>query len=159
MPELLDDDMDPEEGLDNVDEGIKDNLDQTKQNIEQLEKDGDKEGDLILLKNEFKGVLTSYSDIIELRNEKKDDDKKREPKWINLLNYLVEGVISDDKKYFGEDEKPNYSAWNVLNIADYTVNDFLEECKNLPENIVKCFPYIKGVIGFSDNWRTLKKWF
>ena len=159
-PELLDEDSDMGAGftilMDNVDDGMKDNWDQTKQNVESLEKDGDKDGELIPLKNAWKGLFTSYSDIIKIRNEKKDDEKKKDPKWINLLNYLVGDVIANGKKYFGEDEKPNYSASNVLKIADDMITDFPDECKNLPENIVKCFPYIKGVIGFSDNWRTLK---
>ena len=78
-----------------------------------------------------------------------------DPSWINLLNYIVGDVISDGQKYFGEDEKPNYAASNVLKIADDLVTDFPDECGEIPHNLKKCFPYIKGVVGFSDNWKTL----
>ena len=123
--------------------------------MDKLEKEGDPDGDLNPLKNAFKGFFTSYSDIIKQNNDRKKDDEKLDPSWINLLNYIVGDVISDGQKYFGEDEKPNYAASNVLKIADDLVSDFPDECGEIPHNLKKCFPYIKGVVGFSDNWKTL----
>ena len=163
-PEILDDyeDEDIQTGeaftnlMDTADDCIKKNWNNTVRNVEQLEQSGDKDGDLIPLKNAWKGLFTSYSDIIKLKNDRKNEEQKKKPKWIELLNYLVGDIISKGKTYFGEDEKPNYSASNVLKIADDVVNNYPDECLNLPDNIKKCFPYIKGVIGFSDNWRTLK---
>ena len=160
MPECLD--KNTEKGqtytdlIDSINNCIKKNWNNTISNVEKLEKEGDKDGDLIPLKNAFKGLFTSYSDIIKQNNDRKDDEEKKDPDWIELLNYLVGDIISNGKKYFGEDEKPNYSASNVLKIADDIVNNFPDECLNLPSNLKKCFPYIKSVIGFSDNWKTLK---
>ena len=160
MPECLDKNTEKGQSytilVDTINNCIKKNWNNTISNVEKLEKDGDKDGDLVPLKNAFKGLFTSYSDIIKQNNERKNDEEKKDPDWIELLNYLVGDIISNGKKYFGEDEKPNYSASNVLKIADNIVNDFPEECLELPKNLRKCFPYLKGVIGFSDNWKTLK---
>ena len=160
MPECLDKDTPKGQTytilVDTINNCIKKNWNNTISNVEKLEKEGDKEGDLIPLKNAFKGLFTSYSDIIKQNNERKNDEEKKDPDWIELLNYLVGDIISNGKKYFGEDEKPNYSASNVLKIADDIVENFPDECLNLPKNLIKCFPYIKSVVGFSDNWRTLK---
>ena len=160
MPDCLDKDTPKGQSytnlVDTINNCIKKNWDNTIANVEKLEKSGDKDGDLVPLKNAFKGLFTSYSDIIKQNNERKNDEEKKDPDWIELLNYLVGDIISNGKKYFGEDEKPNYSASNVLKIADDIVENFPDECLNLPENLIKCFPYIKSVIGFSDNWKTLK---
>ncbi len=159
MPECLD--KDTEKGqkclnlLDDIHDCFKNNWNTVKNNVDKLEKEGDPDGDLNPLKNAFKGFFTSYSDIIKQNNDRKKDDEKLDPSWINLLNYIVGDVISDGQKYFGEDEKPNYSASNVLKIADDLVSDFPDECGEIPHNLKKCFPYIKGVVGFSDNWKTL----
>ena len=136
---------------------IKKNWDATKSNDEQLKKEGNKEEDIIPLKNAFKGFFTSYSQIIKQNNDSKDEEEKKDPNWLELLNYIVGDVISKGKEYFGEDEKPNYAASNILKISDDIINESKpEEIINLPKNVKKCFPYIKSVIGFSDNWRTLK---
>ena len=69
MPECLD--KNTEKGqkfstlLDSIHNCIKNNWAITKDNVEKLEKEGDKEGDLNPLKNAFKGFFTSYSDIIK----------------------------------------------------------------------------------------------
>ena len=161
MPECLD--KNTEKGqkykdlIDNIHNCLKKNWNATKSNDEQLKKEGDKEGDIIPMKNAFKGFFTSYSHIIKQNNDRKNEEEKKEQNWLDLLNYIVGDVISEGKEYFGEDEKPNYAASNILKIADDIINESQpEEIINLPKNIKKCFPYIKSVIGFSDNWRTLK---
>ena len=160
MPEYLD--KNNEKGrpyaelINTINNCIKKNWNITLSNVEKLEKEGDKESDLKSLKNAFKGLFTSYSDIIKQNNDRKKEEEKKDHDWIELLNYLVGDIISNGQKYFGEDEKPNYSASNILKISDDIVNNFYDECLNLPSNIKKCFSYIKSVIGFSDNWKTLK---
>ena len=161
MPEVFDEEEedDPDCGYtilkDRITDSVKKNWGHTKDNVEKLEKSGDKDGEVEPLKNAFKSFFTSYNEIIKQNHDNKSDKKKKEPKWIELLNYLVGDIIFNGKKYFGEDEKPNYAASNVLKISDSVVQDFPDHCLNLPENLKKCFPYMKGVIGFSDNWRTL----
>ena len=140
---------------DKIHDCIKKNWDSTKKNVEKLEKEGDKDGDLPLLKNAFKGFFTSYNDIIKQSNDRKTEEEKKDKKWVELLNYITGDVIFDGKKYFGKDEKPNYAASNTLKIANDIVINNLGEFSNLEGNLKKCFPYIKNVIGFSDNWRTL----
>ena len=160
-PEMLDDD-DLQSGdaftilMETVDDCAQKNWNNTMKNVEELEQSGDKDGDLIPLKNAWKGLFTSYSDIVKLRNDRKNEEQRLKPKWVNLMNYLVGDMISKGKTYFGEDEKPNYSASNILKIANDMVNNDPDECKNLEDNIKKCFPYMKGVIQASDNWKTLK---
>ena len=160
MPECLD--QNSEKGLnyreliENILNSIKKNWDATKSNDEKLKKE-DKDGDLIPMKNAFKGFFTSYSHIIKQNNDSKKEEEKKDPNWLELLNYIIGDVISKGKEYFGEDEKPNHAASNILKIADDIINESKpEEIINLPTNVKKCFPYIKGVIGFSDYWRTLK---
>ena len=43
----------------------------------------------------------------------------------------------------------------MLKISDIIIQNFQDYCLNLPSNLKKCFPYIKRVIGFSNNWKTL----
>ena len=160
-PEYLDEkeEEDPDASFtilfDSINESIKKSWNTMKPKIQQLEKEGDKEGDLVPLKNAFKGFFGSYCDIVKQKNDRKTDEEKKNPKWIELLNYLVGDIIPEGKKYFGEDEKPNYSASKVLKIADETVQNHPDNCLNLPENLKKCFPYMKDVVGFSDFYRTL----
>ena len=161
MPECLD--KNTEKGqkykglIDNIFNCLKKNWNATKSNDEKLKQEGDKENDLIPMKNAFKGFFTSYSHIIKQNHERKNEEEKKEPNWLDLLNYIIGDVISEGKEYFGEDEKPNYAASNILKIADDIINESNpDEIINLPKNVKKCFNYIKGVIGFSDNWRTLK---
>ncbi|MBP5693836.1 MAG: hypothetical protein J6X03_00025, partial [Bacilli bacterium] len=134
---------------------VKKNWETAQANVETLEKSGDPDGEVELLKNAFKSFFASYNLIIKQNYDRKTDEEKKEQSWIELLNYLVGDIIFNGKKYFGVDEKPNYAASNVLKIADLTVQSFPDHCLSLPTNLRKCFPYIKGVIGFSDNWRTL----
>jgi len=161
MPEVFEevDDEDPDCGFtilkDEIDDGCKKNWDNTKKKVRELLEDGDKDGELEPLKNAFKSYFTSYNDIIKQRNDKEPEKTKKAPKWIELLNYLTGDIICNGKQYFGEDEKPNYAASNVLKISDTVVQDFPDNCLQLPQNLKKCFPYMQGVIGFSDNWRTL----
>jgi len=160
-PEYLDEyqEEDPDSSFtilfDTIDDCVKKSWNAMKPNIQQLEKEGDKEGDLTPLKNAFKGFFGSYCDIVNQKNDRKTDEEKKNPKWIELLNYLVGEIIPEGKKYFGEDEKPNYSASNILKIADETVQNHPDNCLNLPSNLKKCFPYMKDVVGFSDFYRTL----
>ena len=161
MPECLD--QNTEKGqkyknlVNNIFNCLKKNWNAVKANDEKMKKEGDKEGDLIPMKNAFKGFFTSYSHIIKQNHERKKEEEKKEPNWLDLLNYIIGDVISEGKEYFGEDEKPNYAASNILKIADDIINESSpEEIIDLPKNVKKCFTYIKGVVGFSDNWRTLK---
>ena len=160
-PEVFDeeDEDDPDCGYtilkDKIEDCIKKNWENSKKNIEKLEKEGDKNGEAEPLKNAFKSFFSSYDLILKQNYDKKSDKKKKDPTWIELLNYLVGDIIFNGKKYFGVDEKPNYAASNILKIADTTVQNFPDHCLQLPTNLRKCFPYIKSVIGFSDFWKTL----
>ena len=140
-----------------LDNCILKNWDTAKSNVEKLEKGGDKNGEAEPLKNAFKSFFSSYDDLVKQSYDKKTDEEKKDPNWTELLNYIVGDIIFNGKKYFGVDEKPNYAASNILKIADEIVcKNVLDQIMNLPENLKKCFPYIKGVIGCSDNWKTLK---
>ena len=161
MPECLDKNTEKgkncEELIDNIHNSIKKNWNSVKSNDEKIKQEGDKDGDLIPLKNAFKGFFTSYSHVIKQNNDRKNEEERKEKNWLDLLNYIIGEVISNGKEYFGEDEKPNYAASNILKIADDIINESKpEEIIELPKNVKKCFTYIKGVIGFSDNWKTLK---
>ena len=161
MPDCLDKTTEQgqkcEELINNINNCIKKNWNSVKSNDEKLKKEGDKNGELIPMKNAFKGFFTAYSHIIKQNNDRKSEEEKKEKDWIDLLNYIIGDVISNGKEYFGEDEKPNYSGSNILKIADDIINESKpEEILELPKNIKKCFNYIKSVIGFSDNWKTLK---
>ena len=161
MPECLDQNKEMgqkyKDLIDNIHNCIKKNWEATKSNNEKLKKEGDKDGDLIPIKNAFKGFFTSYSHIIKQHNDAKKEEEKKDPNWLNLLDYIVGDVISQGKEYFGEDEKPNYAASNILKISDEIISDSQpEEIITLPKNVKKCFTYIKGVVGISDNWKTLK---
>ena len=118
--------------IDTINNCIKKNLNNTISNVEKLEKEWDKNGDLIPLKNAFKGLFTSYNDIIKQNKDRKNDKGKKEPDWIELLNYLIGDIISNNKKYFGEDEKQNYSVSNVLQKADDIVNNYKEIFSKYP---------------------------
>ena len=159
MPEILD--KNTERGqqytilIDTINNCVKKNWETAKTNVENLEKQGDKNNEVEPLKKAFKSFFASYNLIIKQSYDRKSSEEKKDPKWIELLNYLVGEIIFNGKKYFGVDEKPNYAASNVLKIADITCQNYHDHCLNLPENLRKCFPYIKSVIGFSDNWKTL----
>ena len=159
MPEILD--KNTERGqqytilIDTINNCVKKNWETAKTNVENLEKQGDKNNEVEPLKKAFKSFFASYNLIIKQNYDRKSSEEKKDPKWIELLNYLVGEIIFNGKKYFGVDEKPNYAASNVLKIADITCQNYHDHCLNLPENLRKCFPYIKSVIGFSDNWKTL----
>ena len=161
MPEILD--LNTEKGqsyrelIENIHNSLKKNWDAVISNDSKLKKEEDKDGDLVNIKNAFKGFFTSYSHIIKQCNDSKKEEERKDINWLELLNYILGEVISKGKEYFGEDEKPNYAASNILKIADDIINESKpEEVSNLISNVKKCFPYIKGVIGFSDNWKTLK---
>ena len=106
MPEILDQNTEKgqsyRELMENIHNSLKKNFDAVIANDEKLKKEDDKDGDLVHIKNAFKGFFTSYSHVI---------------------------IINESKP---------------------------EEVSHLINNVKKCFPYIKGVIGFSDNWKTLK---
>ncbi|MBP3801733.1 MAG: hypothetical protein J6I85_06920, partial [Clostridia bacterium] len=159
MPEVFDPDNDKCYSFtilkDTINNCIRKNWETAKSNVEKLEKDGDKNQEAEPLKNAFKGFFASYNSIIKQGYDKKTEDEKKDPNFIELLNYLVGDIIFNGKRYFGVDEKPNYAASNVLKIADVLVQKYPNHCLNLATNLRKCFPYIKGVIGFSDNWKTL----
>ena len=161
MPEILDQNTEKgqsyRELMENIHNSLKKNFDAVIANDEKLKKEDDKDGDLVHIKNAFKGFFTSYSHVIKQNNDAKKEEEKKEPNWLDLLNYILGDVISKGKEYFGEDEKPNHAASNILKIADDIINESKpQEVSHLINNVKKCFPYIKGVIGFSDNWKTLK---
>ena len=158
-PELLDKNTEMGEQytilIDTINNCIKKNWETTKLNVEKLEKEGDKGGEIEPLKNSFKSFFTSYNLIIKQSFDRKSDIEKKDKIWIELLIYIVGEIIFNGKKYFGVDEKPNYAVSIVLKISDIIIQNFPDYCLNLPENLKKCFPYIKSVIGFSNNWKTL----
>jgi thiaminase len=108
MPECLD--KNTEKGktflnlMDTIHKTFKNNWNLVKSYVEKLEKEGDKNNEIEPLKNAFKGCFTAYSDIIKQSNDKKTDEEKMEQEWIDLLNFIVGNVISEGKKYFGENE-------------------------------------------------------
>ena len=159
MPEILD--KNTEKGkkyvilIVTINNCIKKNWQICKTNVEKLEKDGDKNGELQPLKNSFNSFFASYNLIIKQAYDRKNDEEKKEQTWIELLIYLVGEIIINGKKYFGVAEKPNYAASNILKISDIIIQNYPDHCLTLPEKLKNCFPYIKSVIGFSDNWKTL----
>ena len=159
MPEIFDPDNPKSFSFtvlkDTINNCIKKNWETAKSNVEKLEKGGDKNQEAEPLKNAFKSFFASYNSIIKQDYDKKSEEEKKNPNFIELLNYIVGDVIINGKRYFGVDEKPNYAASNILKISDVIVQKYPKHCLNLATNLRKCFPYIKGVIGFSDNWRTL----
>ena len=159
MPEIFDPDNPKSFSFtvlkDTINNCIKKNWETAKSNVDKLEKGGDKNQEAEPLKNAFKSFFASYNSIIKQDYDKKSDEEKKNPNFIELLNYIVGDVIINGKRYFGVDEKPNYAASNILKISDVIVQKYPKHCLNLATNLRKCFPYIKGVIGFSDNWRTL----
>ena len=159
MPEVfeIEDEDDPDCGFtilkDVIEDGVKKNWDTTKKVVDKLEEEKSPEAEP--LKNAFKSYFSSYDNIVKQSYDKRSNEKKKDPSWIELLNYLVGDIIFKGDKYFGTDEKPNYAASNILKIADTTCQNFPDECGELPNNVKKCFPYMKNVIGFSDYWKTL----
>ena len=160
MPEILDSDSPTSEQYtilkETINNCVKKNWETAKSNVEKLEKEGDKNGEVEPVKNSFKSFFASYNLIIKQSYDRKKPEEKKDMTWIELLNYLVGNIIINGKKYFGVDEKPNYAASIVLRIAMFTIKAFPDKCLNLAENLRKCFPYIKSVIGFSYNWKTLR---
>ena len=143
--------------MENICNSLKKNWDAVISNDSKLKKEGDKDWDLVKLKNAFKGFFTSYSLIIKQCNDRRKEEERKDINWLELPNYILGEVISKGKEYFVVEEKPNFAASNILKIADDIINESKpEEVNNLINNAKKCFPYIKGVIGFSDNWKTLK---
>jgi hypothetical protein len=88
-PEYLDEyqEEDPDSSFtilfDTIDDCVKKSWNAMKPNIQQLEKEGDKEGDLTPLKNAFKGFFGSYCDIVNQKNDRKTDEEKKIPNGSN----------------------------------------------------------------------------
>ena len=62
-----------EELINNINNCIKKNWNSVKSNDEKLKKEGDKNGELIPMKNAFKGFFTAYSHIIKQNNNRKSE--------------------------------------------------------------------------------------
>ena len=134
---------------------IKKNWENAKLNVENLEKGDDPNGDAEKIKGAFRGYFTAYAEILNQNNEVKSDNEKKDPEWVNILDYVVGDVIAHSTEYLGDDERPNYSASKILKIADNNVNKYPGNCGKLETELKDNVPYVKGVVHFSNNFKTL----
>lgn len=136
-----------------INNSIKKNWENTKATVDELEKKEDSEADQI--KGAFKGFFTSYGEILNQQNNTKSDAEKKDNEWNEIINYSLGEVIANGAPYLTDDERPNHAASKILKIADELVSKNPELANILRPNLRKCIPYINGIIGFSNNYKTL----
>ena len=126
-----------------------------RQNVEKLETNKDPEGYVEMIKDGFCNFFTSYGDLISQNYSSFPDSEKTRQSWLELLEHIVNDIIVNGTAFFGVDDKANFSASKILRVADDVIERFPEIKTRLPGGILKCFPYIKGVVKVNENWQTL----
>ena len=135
--------------INNLNNSVKIVFDQVKNKI-----DNEKENNNI--KNFFREYFVSYSDI-SLTNYNNalanNNDINNNKEFIEIIEYILENIIINGNNYFEKDERSNYGASVVLKISK---DIYLKNNNNkIYELLMKCLDYMKNVINFSENYKTL----
>ena len=124
--------------------------------IDKLEADKDTTGGVEMLTKSFREYFTSFDDnLIQFFQAAKPDENELDPNLIKVLEYVIEHVIGNGKKYFGVDEKANYAASRILKLASEVVKRYPTVSQTLPPSLEKTFPYMKSVVNISEYLKTL----
>ena len=92
--------------------------------------------------NSFKNYFVSYVDLL-IQNYNNKNEKENE-KFIKLIEYIINNIISNGEKYFGKDENVNYAASQILKLSYELINK--GNYANLEKEILNTFSYIKSII-------------
>ena len=103
------------------------------------------------IKRSFKHFFSSYCEIVvDIYNS----NYKNINNMILLIEYILDKIIINSKKYFNTDERFNYYFSFLLKIIIEIIMQN-QNLDNLYSLLINCFPYFKEVISKSENWETL----
>ena len=110
----------------------------------------------VQIQNVFKSYFFSYTDLLIQNYNHKKENEKENSNWIELLEYLIENVISNGKKFFDVEQKSNFGASQILKISDETIQKFPNPSQNLSILILNTFDYLKSILNSSEHFKTFK---
>ena len=139
----------------NIYSSIRKNFESVKNTVEKLEENKDPKGMKVQIQNVFKSYFFSYTDLLVQNYNHKKENEKENSNWIELLEYLIENVISNGKKFFDVEQKSNFGASQILKISDETIQKFPNPSQNLSILILNTFDYLKSILNSSEHFKTL----
>ena len=107
--------------------------------------------------NVFDSYFCSYNEILEQHFQSKDDYSDIDKDYIDILLYIINNIIVNGEKYFGNEETPNFIASRLLKNASVLSKhpDKIPQSKDLIKAIEGAFPYLENLFLKSEHNGTL----